>query len=244
MCDEASTVLGRKNRRREAGFHSPKIFIGNKFHACLGFPGILGACPSYASTQPAAIVETNTGKDITCMQFMPAQEAEAVHAQLERLGLLLPGPISIFRANENRDAGAHASSAAQASIEVRGPQEDIKQLSPLQIIENFRGASDIRRFPHTLFQEAAGQFPMLRVELRLLNLPGDKLQMPVSPCQEVCAAHFTFIERSHGSFGTRFGCAFERHVILPAEKSSEPASRPIVQQRNLDQNGLKVWLLE
>jgi hypothetical protein len=237
-------VLGRNDRRREAGFHSPKILIGNKFHPSLGFPGILSACPSYPPTQPAAIVETNTGKDITRMQFMPAQEAKAVHAQLERLGLLLPRPIGIFRANENRDAGAHASSAAQSSIEVRGPQEDIKQLSPLQIIENFRGASDIRRFPHTLFQEAAGQFPVLGVELWLLNLPGDELQMPVSPCQEVRAAHFTLIERSHGGLGTRFGCAFERHVVLPAEKCSEPASRPIVQQRNLDQNGSKVWLLE
>jgi hypothetical protein len=85
---------------------------------------------------------------------------------------------------------------------------------------------------------------LLSVEFRLLNLPGDELQMPVSPCQEVRAAHFTFIERSYGSFGTRFGCAFERHVVLPAEKCSESASRPIVQQTNLDQNGLKVWLLE
>jgi len=237
-------VLGRKDRRREAGFHSPKILIGNKFHPCLGLPGILSACPSYAPTQPAAIVETNTGKDIACMQFMPAPEAEAVHAQLERLGLLLPGPISIFRANENRDAGAHASSAAQSSIEFRGPQKNIKQLSPLQIIGNFRGASDIRRFAHAFFQEAARHFSLLSVEFRLLNLPGDELQMPVSPCQEVRAAHDTFIERSHGGFGTRFGCTFERHVVLPAEKCSEPASRPIVQQRNLDQNGLKVWFLE
>jgi hypothetical protein len=63
--------------------------------------------------------------------------------------------------------------------------------------------------------------------------------MPVSPSEKVRSAHFTFIERSHGSFGTRFGCAFERHVVLPAEKCSEPASRPIVQQRNLDQNGWK-----
>jgi hypothetical protein len=219
-------VLGRKDRRRETGFHSPKILIGNKFHPCLGFPGILSACPSYAPTQPATIVETNTGKDITCMQFMPAQEAKTVHAQLERLGLLLPGPISIFRANENRDAGAHASSAAQASIEFRGPQKNIKQLSPLQIIENFRGASNIRRFAHAFFQEAAGQFPMLRVELGLLNLSGDELQMPVSPCQEVRAAHFTFIERSHGGFGTRFGCAFERHVVLPAEKCSDRRVAP------------------
>jgi len=109
------------------------------------------------------------------MQFMPAKEAKAVDAQLERLGLLLPGPISIFRANENRDAGAHASSAAQSSIEFRGPQKNVKQLGPLQIIENFRGASDIRRFPHTLFQEAARHFPLPSVEFRLLNLPGDEL---------------------------------------------------------------------
>ena len=160
------------------------------------------------------------------MQFMPAQEAKTVHAQLERLGLLLPGPISIFRANENRDAGAHASSAAQSPIEVRRPQEDIKQLSPLQIVENFRGTSDIRRFAHAFFQEAARHFPLLSVEFRLLNLPGDKLQMPVSPCQEVRAAHDTFIERSHGGFGTRFGCAFERHVVLPAEKCSDRRVAP------------------
>jgi len=237
-------VLGRKNRRREAGFHSPKILVGNKFHPCLGLPGILSACPSYAPTQPAAIIETNTGKDIACMQFMPAQEAKTVHAQLERLGLLLPGPISIFRANENRDAGAHASSAAQSSIEFRRPQKNIKQLSPLQIIENFRGASDIRRFAHTLLQEVAGRFPLLSMEFRLLNLPGDELQMPVSPSEKVGATHLLFIERSHGSFGTRVGCAFERQVVSPAEKSSKTASRPIVQQRDKDQNGSKVWLLE
>ena len=47
-------MLGRKDRRREAGFHSPKILIGDKFHPCLGFPGILSACPSYAPTQSAA----------------------------------------------------------------------------------------------------------------------------------------------------------------------------------------------
>ena len=168
-------MLGRKNRRREAGFHSPKILIGNKFHPCLGLPGILSARPSYAPTQPAAIVETNTGKDITCMQFMPAQEAKAVYTQLERLGLLLPGPIGIFRANENRDAGAHASSAAQSCIEFRGPQKNIQQLSPLQIVENFGGTSDIGRFAHAFFQEAARHFPLLSVEFRLLNLPGDEL---------------------------------------------------------------------
>jgi len=82
------------------------------------------------------------------------------------------------------------------------------------------------------------------VEFRLLNLRGDELQMPVSPSEKVCAAHFSFIERSHGSFGTRVGCAFERHVVSPAEKSSKTVSRPIVQQRDKDQNGSKVWLLE
>ena len=178
------------------------------------------------------------------MQLMPAQEAKAMHAELERLGFLLPGLISIFRANENRNAGAHASPAPQSCIKVRGPQENIKQLSPLQIIENFRGASDIRRFAHTLFQEVAGRFPLLSVEFRLLNLPGDELQMQVSPSEKVCAAHFSFIERSHGSFGTRVGCAFWSHVVSPSERSSKTARRPIVQQRSKDQNGSKVWLLE
>jgi hypothetical protein len=155
------------------------------------------------------------------VQFMLAQEAKAMHAQLERFGFFLPGLISIFRANENRDAGAHASSAPQSCIKVRGPQENIQQLSPLQIIENFRRTSDIRRFAHTLFQEVAGRFALLSMEFRLLNLPGDELQMPVSPSEKVCATHFSFIERSHGSFGTRVGCAFERHVVSPAEKSSK-----------------------
>jgi hypothetical protein len=200
-----------KDRRRNACFHSPKILVGNEFHTRFGFPGLLAARPGDSRAHPAAIIETDAGENVATVQLMPAYEAKAVHAQQARFGLLLPGLLRIFGANQNGDADAHARSAPQSAIEFRGPQENIKQLSSLQIIGKFRGASDARRFAHALFQEAAGQFSVLAVEMRFVNLRRNGFEMPVGPSHEMHAAHLAFIERSDGGFDAPFGGAFESH---------------------------------
>ena len=151
--------------------------------------------------------------------------------------------MGIFAANQNGDAGAHTRSAPQSSVKFRGPQKNIQQLSPLQIIEKFRAASDVRRFAHALFQEAAGQFSVLAVEMRIVNLRRDGLEMPVGPGQEVRAAHLALIERSHGGFGTRFGGAFEGHVDSRKDADRKSLNHMYSKEEG-DQNGAKACLLE
>src|SRR5207245_5270122 len=76
-----SPIPGRKDRCRYARFHSPKILVGNELHTRFGFARISAARPGDSRIRPAAIIETNAGKNIATVQFMAAKEAKAVHAQ-------------------------------------------------------------------------------------------------------------------------------------------------------------------
>jgi hypothetical protein len=68
----ASPIHPRKNRRRDARFHAPKIHFGNELQACFGFPGILGPRPGNSRADPAAVIQTNADESIAVAQFVTA----------------------------------------------------------------------------------------------------------------------------------------------------------------------------
>jgi hypothetical protein len=88
-----------RKHRCDTRFHSPKVLVASELHARFGFSRLLAARPRYARTHPPAVIEADAGENVSIMQFMPAYEAKAVHTQLKRFRLLLPGLLHVFGPN-------------------------------------------------------------------------------------------------------------------------------------------------